>query len=279
MENGFTKKEISRLKFKNPGMIIDSQQARSTAILCPGQTVQLFLEDQNFHADYHQNEVSISTQLEILYEDEDLLVVHKPSGLSCHPGKGHYNENLGSMVSAYCLNQGLTCPIREIGRLDKDTSGAMLFAKHRDAAARLWTQKENGTFFKIYTVLVHGELSEKSGIITFDIEEVPDLKNRMRICASGLGHRAITNYKLLKTIEINGYLFSLLECSLETGRTHQIRVHMAAIGHPVAGDSFYGISDNATRLYLHAGEIIFQQPNTQEKIHIKIQVPEFNFKF
>ena len=272
LENGFTQKEISRLKFKNPGMTIDGLQARSTVLLCPGQTVQLFLEDQNFHADYLQNEVSISTKLEILYEDEDILVVHKPSGLSCHPGKGHYNENLGSMVSTYCLQNGLTCPIREIGRLDKDTSGAMLFAKHRDAAARLWTQKENGTFFKIYTVLVHGVIPEPSGTIAFDMEEIPDIKNRMRICDNGHGLRAVTNYKLIKTVEINQKAFSLLECSLETGRTHQIRVHMAAMGHPVAGDTFYGINDDAKRLYLHAGEITFQQPYTQEIIHIKIPI-------
>lgn len=286
IENGFTKKEISRLKFKNPGMRVNNQPARSTTLLHSGQIVEVFLADQNFHAEY-LNPNPLPKHLEIhpdiQYEDNNLLVINKPSGLSCHPGKGHYHENLGSILTSYCINKGISCPIREIGRLDKDTSGLVVFAKSRDTAARLWKQKENGLFRKTYTVLVHGTIKESSGKITFDMESVPDKKNRMRICKTGM--TAITNYKLLNNLSINEKPYSLLECQIETGRTHQIRVHMAALGHPVVGDTFYGIdipdknnpddtlpNTSQKRLCLHAGEILFFQPYTQEKIHIETPV-------
>lgn len=276
LENGFTKREISRLKFKNPGMHIDGQQAKSTALLQTGQLVQIFLADQNFNAEYITSDnisKNNSIPLDLLYEDNELLVVNKPSGLSCHPGKGHYNENLGSIVSAYCFQKGITCPIREIGRLDKDTSGIVLFAKNRDTAARLWQQRKDGNLYKTYTILVHGTIKNLSGQITFDMEAVPDVKNRMRTCQSGL--TAITNYNLIQHSEFHGFPVSLLECRLETGRTHQIRVHMAAAGHPVVGDTFYGIDDSCKRLCLHAGEVTFYQPYTHEKIHLTVP---FNYE-
>lgn len=277
LENGFTKREVSRLKFKNPGMLVNDQPSRSNTLLQTGQIVQVFLADQNFSAEYlNKNPENTNIHLNILYEDTDILVVHKPSGLSCHPGKGHYHENLGSAVSAYCVKNGITCPIREIGRLDKDTSGAVVFAKSRDSAARLWKQKEHGLFYKTYTVLVHGIVKETSGKIDFDMEPVPETKNRMRICENGM--KAITNYKVLNYYYMNEMPVSLVECQLETGRTHQIRVHMAALGHPVVGDTFYGIEDHAKRLCLHTREIFLLHPYTQEKIHISIPVTGIPFE-
>lgn len=296
-DSGFSKKEISRLKFRNPGISVDGKKCRSTEVLRIGQEISLYLEDREIDAAYLKNakhekdrlveesEESLETgrvknvhrtELEILYEDEDLVIVSKPSGLSCHPGKGHYYDNLGSMVLAHCRKLSGDFLIREIGRLDKDTSGGMVFAKNRNAAARVWSQKEIGTFYKKYLVLVHGKVEECGGTLDLPMEEVPNVKNRMTVCTAGM--KAVTNYEVIRYCEINEENYTLLKCSLETGRTHQIRVHMAAFGHPVAGDQFYGIKDGIKRLCLHAGELELLQPFSRKKIHVEIPVKGIPFE-
>ena len=277
--SGFTRKEISRLKFKNPGMMVNGEKCRSTVILDEGQEIMFFLDDESSEADYlHETgrEIHETYKLDILYEDEDLIIVSKPSGMSCHPGRAHYHENLGSLVVTYCKEKGEKILIRQIGRLDKDTSGAVVFAKNRNAAARLWEQRKNGIFYKKYYVLVHGNMKEKEGMIAEPMEPVPDEKNRMRTCEEGV--QALTKYVVLQQYKIDGEEFSLLKCSLETGRTHQIRVHMASIGHPVAGDRFYGMEDGIKRLCLHAGEVELVQPYTQQKIYVEIPVKGIPFE-
>ncbi len=213
----------------------------------------------------------------LLYEDAVLLVVDKPSGLSCHPGRGHYYDNLGSQVLAYCQEKGEQFPVRAIGRLDKDTSGIVVFAKNQWCAARLWKQREDGRLRKTYYVLVHGQLPEVQGTIDVPI----------------YGRKAITRYRVLDAGKLwkndqeeyinvdksvqpesqpdcklrrmeEAFGVSLIECTLETGRTHQIRIHMSHIGHPVAGDPLYGQPDGFPRLCLHAGRLQLTSPLTGE---------------
>lgn len=263
-KEGFTKKEISRQKFLPDGITVDGKRCRITELVREGQEICLKFREELEEAPEADGHLP---ELEVCYEDEDLLIVNKPPGVSSHPGRGHYRENLGSQAAAYCREKGEPLSIREIGRLDKDTSGLVLFAKSREAAVRLWKQREQGTLHKVYRAAVHGKIEEPEGILSFPMEKIPDEKNKMR--AAPWGMRAVTHYRVLGKGCVRGKEVSLAECILETGRTHQIRVHMAHFGHPLLGDVIYGIPDEAKRLYLHAERLTLIQPFTGEAVTVE----------
>ena len=265
---GFSRKEISRQKFIPDGIILDGEKCRVTAKVHTGQLVTLnFREKEEEKVSVPENEKSgQETGISILYEDDCLLIVEKPSGLSCHPGPGHYLDNLGSMAMAYCQEKGEEYPIRQIGRLDKDTSGIVVFAKDKVTAARLWQQRREGTLQKTYYAVVHGRLRPAEGIIDSPMGKVPGEKNKMCVCPGAMS--AITNYRVIREENYEGKELSVVECTLVTGRTHQIRVHMASLGHPLFGDRIYGIPDGAPGLCLHAGKIRLLQPFTGKEINI-----------
>ena len=265
---GFSRKEISRQKFIPDGIILDGEKCRVTAKVHTGQLVTLnFREKEEEKVSVPENEKNgQETGISILYEDDCLLIVEKPSGLSCHPGPGHYLDNLGSMAMAYCQEKGEEYPIRQIGRLDKDTSGIVVFAKDKVTAARLWQQRREGTLQKTYYAVVHGRLRPAEGIIDSPMGKVPGEKNKMCVCPGAMS--AITNYRVIREENYEGKELSVVECTLVTGRTHQIRVHMASLGHPLFGDRIYGIPDGAPGLCLHAGKIRLLQPFTGKEINI-----------
>ncbi|MDO4305319.1 MAG: RluA family pseudouridine synthase [Eubacteriales bacterium] len=267
-ESGFSRKEISRLKFRQQGMTVDGHPCRSTEILKEGQRISLRLDDDTA-AEYAVRKDL--PEISICYEDRDLLILDKPSGISCHPGRGHFDDSLGSQAASYLRAKGEGNTLRLIGRLDKDTSGAVVFAKNQAASARLWKQREDGSFHKTYTALVHGILEPAEGRISVPLEAVPGVKNRMRTAEEGKG--AVTCYRTRKVCHASGRQVSFVECTLETGRTHQIRVHMASLGHPVLGDPFYGQPDGMPRLCLHAEKVELRQPFTGEDIQIQIFSP------
>ena len=269
-EQGFSKKEISRLKFRERGMRVDGMQCRSTEILRAGQNIVLRLEDQNAAQcilGEHQ------TPPDIGYEDGDVLVLNKPSGMSCHPGRGHYQDSLGFIAGEYLASRGEPCTLRPVGRLDKDTSGAVVFAKNQAAAARLWKQREDGVFHKTYQAVIHGRLTPDAGEVALPLEKTPGEKNRMRAAEPGCGLWACTRYRTREVLETEDGVLSLVEYTLKTGRTHQIRVHMASLGHPIAGDPIYGIPDGAGRLLLHAERVEFRQPFTGNCISLQFFSP------
>ena len=265
---GFSRKEISRQKFIPDGITLDGEKCRVTVKVHTGQLVTLnFREKEEEKVSVPENEKSgQETGISILYEDDCLLIVEKPSGLSCHPGPGHYLDNLGSMAMAYCQEKGEEYPIRQIGRLDKDTSGIVVFAKDKVTAARLWQQRREGTLQKTYYAVVHGRLRPAEGIIDSPMGKVPGEKNKMCVCPGAMS--AITNYRVIREENYEGKELSVVECTLVTGRTHQIRVHMASLGHPLFGDRIYGIPDGAPGLCLHAGKIRLLQPFTGKEINI-----------
>lgn len=265
---GFSRKEISRQKFIPDGITLDGEKCRVTVKVHTGQLVTLnFREKEEEKVSVPENEKNgQETGISILYEDDCLLIVEKPSGLSCHPGPGHYLDNLGSMAMAYCQEKGEEYPIRQIGRLDKDTSGIVVFAKDKVTAARLWQQRREGTLQKTYYAVVHGRLRPAEGIIDSPMGKVPGEKNKMCVCPGAMS--AITNYRVIREENYEGKELSVVECTLVTGRTHQIRVHMASLGHPLLGDRIYGIPDGAPGLCLHAGKIRLLQPFTGKEINI-----------
>lgn len=267
---GFTKKQISRAKFRENGICINGEQRRISHIAVPGEVLQVCLEEER--EDTGKVE-PVFEKPDILYEDEDLIVLNKPGGMPCHPGRGHYEDSLANRLAGYYKEKGENALIRAVGRLDRDTSGIMVFAKGQMAAARLFKQKEDGSFRKEYLAVVQGEFKESEGRIMEPIGKIPGEKMRMQVDSDGKS--AETIYEVLKSWD--GY--SLVRCNIRTGRTHQIRVHMAWLGHPLLGDVLYGDGKNLLfdGLALHAWKAEFTQPFSKEKIRIQV-LPEWEIE-
>lgn len=209
--------------------------------------------------------------LNIVYEDADLLVVDKPAGLAVHPAPGHPGHTLVNALLNYLpglaeyadsLRPGL------VHRLDKDTSGLILIAKNRPVQTNLSEQFKSRSVAKFYQVLVKGRLTPDSGIIEAAIGRDPHHRQRMAVVARG--REARTEYRVVRYI--GGY--SLLEIKPATGRTHQIRLHLAAIGFPVVGDATYGVkSPHLSRQFLHASKLGFRLPSTSQYVEFESPLP------
>jgi 23S rRNA pseudouridine1911/1915/1917 synthase len=209
--------------------------------------------------------------LKIIYEDIDVLVVDKPAGLPVHPAPGHPSHTLVNAVLNYLpsladesgsLRPGI------VHRLDKDTSGLILVAKNRAAQADLSAQFKNRVVKKTYLALVKGKITPQQGIIEAAIGR--DRRNRQRMAVVSKGREARTEYRVIKYYGS----YTLLEIKPQTGRTHQIRVHLAAIGFPVAGDAAYGIkSPHFPRQFLHAGKIALRLPSTGDFVEFESPLP------
>ena len=228
--------------------------------------------DANSHI-YHSPSTTsqLLPELEILYEDQDILAVNKPAGLVTHPSGSHYSDSLSNQVAAYFRSKDEPTKVRSIGRLDKETSGILLFARNQTAAARLQKQRENGISEKTYLATVSGSMLEDTDgtfhAITTPLAPDPDNRLKMVISpgSSLPGSKpAVTLYSVLKSTAPGSRISaSLVMLRLKTGRTHQIRVHMASLGHPLLGDSLYHLSDTTnlfSRAALHAWKLKFHPP-------------------
>lgn len=259
---GLSARQIRQLKFLSDGITVNGNRERIVYSVRSGDRIRVTFSEQNRNV---QELSFLEKPLHILYEDEDLLVVDKKAGEVCHPAHGHYQDTLANQTAAYLAGRGAEkAPVRCIGRLDKDTSGTLLFAKNRLAAERLARQKEDGVFRKEYLALVNGlfSSSERSGEICLPIAPLPGSLMKMQVADNG--KRALTRYEVL----CSDRHCSLVLCRIETGRTHQIRVHMAAIGHPLLGDPLYGNDTyvSSTRTALHAWRLYLKQPVTGEEL-------------
>jgi 23S rRNA pseudouridine1911/1915/1917 synthase len=210
--------------------------------------------------------------LKIIYEDDDLLAVDKPAGLTVHPAPGHPGHTLVNAILAHfphLADIGDWLRPGVVHRLDKDTSGVMLVAKNSAAQANLAKQFKSHSVTKAYIALVKGHLEPENGVIEADIGRDP--RNRKKMAVVAQGREARTEYRVIKYI--GGY--TLLEVMPETGRTHQIRVHLAAIGFPVVGDKVYGVKSNyLSRQFLHACRLGFKLPSTGEYVEFESELPE-----
>jgi 23S rRNA pseudouridine1911/1915/1917 synthase len=215
--------------------------------------------------------------LEILYEDEDVVAVDKPAGMVVHAGAGcHSGTLVNALLSRFTLLSGLGGELRPgiVHRLDRYTSGVILVAKHDAAHRHLAGQFARRDVEKIYLALVHGVVKAEQGKLEKPITRDPVKRIRMT-ARLGHGRTALTHYRVLK--RYRG--FTLLEVRIGTGRTHQIRVHLAGIGHPVAGDRLYGAPGKVEgqppleRFFLHAQRVRFQRPSTGEAIAVEAPLP------
>ena len=226
--------------------------------------------------------------LDVVYEDDDLIVINKPVGMVVHPAAGNPD---GTLVNALLYRCGASLSgvggvVRPgiVHRIDKDTSGLLVVAKNDETHLSLSAQLKGHHINRIYTAIAVGSFREDAGTVDAPIGRHPVDRKRMAVIRnSELRSRdAVTHWSVIARGDSDGNAFSLLRCELETGRTHQIRVHMASIGHPLLGDAVYG-GDNTkfearhraliTGQCLHAGELIFTHPRTKEVLHLHAPLP------
>ena len=211
--------------------------------------------------------------LDIIYEDQDVIVVNKPQGMVVHPAAGHPDHTLVNALLFHTKNlaespEGFRPGI--VHRIDKDTSGLLMVAKNAFSRESLEKQLAQKTNKRLYLAIVHGNFSEKSGTIEAPIGR--DHYNRKKMAVVENGKNAVTHFTVLEQFQ----KYSLIRCQLETGRTHQIRVHLAYIGHPVAGDPLYGphhtLKGNGQ--FLHAQVLGFKQPHSGKWLEFEAQPPQ-----
>ena len=215
--------------------------------------------------------------LDILYEDEDLLIVNKPKGMVVHAAVGHFTGTLVNAIMYHCQGNlsGINGEIRPgiVHRIDKDTTGSLIICKNDEAHRNIAEQIKEHSVTRRYVGVVAGTFSEESGTVEGAIGRHPNDRKRMTINEKN-GKPAVTHYRVLQTLKGA----SFMEFELETGRTHQIRVHMASISHPLLGDTVYGNSKNPYKLQgqaLHARTIGFIHPTTGEYIEVSAPIPEY----
>lgn len=222
--------------------------------------------DLNYDED-NSNIVSKQMNLDIVYEDEGMLIINKPSGIAIHPSIRHYEDSIASGIKYYFESIGIHKKIRPVNRLDLNTSGLVIFAKNEYIQEYLIKQMQTKTFTKEYLAIVTGVLENKKGIIDKPIARKEG--SIIERCVSETGQRAITEYEVIREFGNN----SLVKCKLLTGRTHQIRVHFAYIGHPLLGDSLYGEkSDLIEGQALHCYKLKFLHPVTSKEMVIKCEL-------
>ncbi|WP_462408863.1 RluA family pseudouridine synthase [Neobacillus sp. Marseille-QA0830] len=245
---------------------IDGITANWQAPLHSGAKLQVLLfEPEEIHIKPVYHEIGI------LYEDDHLIVFNKPPFMNTHPNDPEKDtDTLLNAGTFYLLANGDMRNIRQIHRLDRDTTGAILFAKHHLAGSildRMLTKRE---IKRTYVAAVHGVLRQKSGVINLPIGR--DRHHGSKRIVSSTGQHAITHYQVIKKDETKQ--ISFVKCWLETGRTHQIRVHLSHLGHPLAGDTLYGGEASINRQALHAAKLEFLHPFTQETITCHAPVPD-----
>lgn len=226
-------------------------------------------------------EISLKAQdipIEVLYEDEDILVVNKPKGMVVHPANGNPDGTLVNAVMAICKDSlsGIGGEIRPgiVHRLDKDTSGAIIIAKNDKSHMILSDMLKNHEIEKTYIALVRGIVKENEATINMPIARSTTDRKKMSVAREG--KNAVTHFKVLK--RFNEHNATLLEVKIETGRTHQIRVHLSQIGYPIIGDEVYSNGKNEWGIHgqcLHAKSLRFKHPISGKEMYIEAEIPEY----
>ena len=239
-----------------------------TFVNCPifeNDLIECYLD----YEEDNSNIIATEMPLNIIYEDDAYIVIDKPAGIPVHPSMEHYTDSLSNGIAFYFNQIGLKKKIRPVNRLDKDTSGIVIFAKNEYVQECLVRQMKSKEFIKKYIAVVSGNLDNLDGTINAPIARKEG--SIIERCINNLGDVAITHYKVLKR-DAN---FDIVECVLETGRTHQIRVHFAYLGHSLLGDTLYGTSSNLiNRQALHAYKVEFTHPLLHQKVKYVANIPE-----
>ena len=280
---GLTRSAATRL-IESGDITVNQKKAAKNLRLKAGDEVSILLPEPEASEVLPQN-----IPLDVVYEDEDLIVINKPVGMVVHPAAGNPDGTLVNALLYHCGDSlsGIGGVIRPgiVHRIDKETSGLLVVAKHDEAHLFLAEQLKGHRINRIYTAVAVGNFKEDEGTVDAPIGRHPVDRKRMAVIRNPeLNARdAVTHWRVLSRANADGNAFTLLRCELETGRTHQIRVHCASIGHPLLGDPIYG--GNGTRFEakhknmiegqaLHAGELSFIHPRTKEQVTFHAPMPE-----
>ena len=267
------KLDVSRSKIRklvdNGNILVNDVKSKASYVVKENDLIEILsMEDEKMDV------IAENIPLDIVYEDEYLLVVNKPSGMVVHPGNGNYNHTLVNALMYHCNNlSSVNGSVRPgiVHRIDADTSGLLLVAKNDIVHNDLAKQISEKSVVRKYVCLVHGVINEDTATIDAPIGR--DKNNRKKMCVTGDNSKdAVTNIRVLERYHNS----TLIECILETGRTHQIRVHMNYINHPVVNDPVYGynkMDDKDFGQMLHAKEIGFVHPVTKEFMDFKVEPP------
>ncbi|MFV9511108.1 RluA family pseudouridine synthase [Tepidibacillus sp. LV47] len=264
----FSRKSLSRVK-NTKGIYLNREPVYVTVRVHRGDLLEIFVPIET--SEYISPE---PVDFEIIYEDQDIVVVNKPAGIVVHPTKSHPNQTLANGLVHHWKLKGEQFRFRPVHRLDKNTSGLLVIAKNQYAHHKLSLQLQDRTLKRTYRAIVHGYVAEDKGIVDAPIMKDPDHPLR-RMVVTDLhpdAKPAITYYKVIERFSDA----TLIELQLATGRTHQIRVHMSYIGHPLVGDELYGgkTGDNGMqRQALHAIQLEFDHPRTGESLHFQAPLP------
>ena len=255
---------------RSGNVFVNSRKARASLKVSEGDLVEFILPNEAL-----PDIVPQDIPLDILYEDSDCIVVNKPKGMVVHPAPGHYE---GTLVNALMYHvhdlSGINGKLRPgiVHRIDRDTTGSIIVCKNDRAHLSLARQLEEHSINRKYAAIVNGNLRDDTGTIDAPIGRCPTDRKKQAVVPGG--RRAVTHYKVLQ--RFGNYTY--VECALETGRTHQIRVHFAHIGHPVMGDEVYSRGKskfNTMGQVLHAKTLGFIQPTTGEYIEVEAPLPEY----
>ena len=268
---GLTRSGAQRL-LERGAVTLDGRSVRKNDRPAPGQVLEVLLPDPQPIAVLPQN-----IPLDVIYEDGDVIVVNKPVGLVVHPAPGHPDGTLVNALLYHCKNSlsGINGALRPgiVHRIDRDTSGLIIAAKNDSSHLSLAAQLQDHSLSRTYEAVAVGGLKEDSGTIDAPIGRHPADRKRMAVDRKN-GRQAVTHWSVLARYP--GYTH--VECRLETGRTHQIRVHMASIGHPLLGDTVYGAKKPVPGLAgqcLHARRLRFVHPATGETVELECPLPDW----
>lgn len=262
---GYSSANITAIKKMPNNVVINGQWVHMNRKLSAGEVLTVNISEDNSS----EKIPPMKMALDIVYEDEDIIVINKPAGLPIHPSLNHYEDSLANGLAYYYESQGKPFIFRCANRLDKNTSGLTVIAKHLVSANILSTMVKNRQFHREYYAIVRGTLAEKTGTIDAPIGRVDDSIITRQVDFEN-GERAVTHYEVIK--ENNGH--SLVSIHLETGRTHQIRVHFKYIGHPLIGDHLYNPDfEYMNRQALHSHKIEFTHPITGSPMSFVADLP------
>ena len=267
-------------------VLVDNAPAKASLKLRGGERISVLGEAQRASVKAIAEEIP----LDIVYEDDDLAVINKPAGMMVHAGAGATDDarNRGTLVNALLHHLGSLSTVGGelrpgiVHRLDKETSGLIVVAKNDEAHRNLSAQFAAREVKKKYVALVHGRVKKDSGTLAQSISRDRVRRTRMTTRLEG-GRAAVTHYRVARRLDTKFGKFTLLDVKIDTGRTHQIRVHVAAMGHPVVGDAMYGAPRQARgentvialpRNFLHATELEFRHPRTSAMIALKSELPQ-----
>ncbi len=257
------------------GLTVNGKQAKGSLKVKEDEVLELELPEAESPDIPAEN-----IPLDILYEDDDVIVVNKPKGMVVHPAAGHYTGTLVNALMYHCGDSlsGINGVMRPgiVHRIDMDTTGSVIACKNDAAHISLSGQFKEHSINRVYKAICLGVLGDDEGTIDAPIGRIPSDRKKMGIVSSG--KRAVTHYKVIQRFKDYTYI----ECRLETGRTHQIRVHMASVGHPILGDKIYGKASsplnkrfNLEGQTLHAQVLGFKHPSTGEYIETVAPLPEY----